>query len=307
MWDVIWKAASFLLVICAGYILRQRGVFGPKEYTVVQRIVMNLTIPAAIIVSFNGFQMDAALLGVAVLGLGMNLGMIALAALFSWRKSRNDKVLWMMSFCGYNVGCFALPFLQNFLGGYGVALACLFDVGNSTIATGGGYAIVSNLVDRGEGSGFSLKDMGKKLLHVVPFVTYLFMILYTAVGLKVPQTAVTLLTPAANANAFVSMLFIGMMVDFHMEPGDGVKALKLVGLRAAVSILVAAGLYFLLPVGLETRRVLAILALSPIAVLSASFTADLNGPTAMAASVNSIYAVFSVVAMSVLVVLFGIS
>ena len=87
MWDVIWKAASFLLVICAGYILSQRGVFGPKEYTVVQRIVMNLTIPAAIIVSFNGFQMDAALLGVAVLGLGMNLGMIALAALFSWRKS----------------------------------------------------------------------------------------------------------------------------------------------------------------------------------------------------------------------------
>ena len=37
MWDVIWKAASFLLVICAGYFLRQKGVFGPKEYTEIGR------------------------------------------------------------------------------------------------------------------------------------------------------------------------------------------------------------------------------------------------------------------------------
>lgn len=307
MWNVIWKAASFLLVICAGYFLRQRGIFGPKEYTVVQRVVVNLTAPAAIIISFDGFQMDVALLGLVGLGLGLNLLMMAVAALISRRMSRDDKVLYMMNFCGYNVGCFAIPFLQSFLGSNGVALACLFDVGNSTVSTGGGYAIVSNLVDQEGAAGFSLKELGRKLIHVPPFVTYIFMIVYITVGLTIPQPVVTLLTPAANANAFASMLFIGMMVDFHMEPGEGRKAVKLVLLRAAFSILVAAGIYFLLPVDLATRQILTILAVSPIASLSASFTADLNGPVAAAASANSLYAILSVAAMSVLVVLFGIS
>ena len=61
------------------------------------------------------------------------------------------------------------------------------------------------------------------------------------------------------------------------------------------------------PVGEETRRVLAILALSPISMLSSGFTAQLGGPVGTSAAINSIYAVFSVAAMSVLVVLFGIS
>ena len=307
MWDVLWRACSFLLVICAGYFLRRRGVFGPKEYTVVQRIVMNLTIPSAIIVSFGDFQMDPSLLAVAALGLGMNVAMMALGAAVSRRKSRGERALYLMNLCGYNVGCFALPFLQSFLGRYGVALACFFDVGNSPFATGGGYVITSSLIDRQKDARSALMNIGRKLLRVVPFVTYLIVIAYVSLGLRIPGVVITLLTPAANANAFVSMLLIGMMVDFHMEPGDGKEAAKVIALRGGFNLLLAAGFYSLLPMGLEARRVLAILALSPISVLSAGFTADLGGPGSLSASINSLYALLSVIAMSVLVVLFGIS
>lgn len=307
MGNVLWKAGSFLLVIVAGFWLRRRGVFGPKEYTVVQRIMLNLTSPAAIIISFADFKMNAALLGIAALGLAMNVGMMSLAWVVSRKRSREDQALYLMNFCGYNVGSFAIPFLQNFVGAYGVALACLFDVGNAPISTGGGYVLASNLLDEKGKGGSALKAIGKRLLHVVPFITYMVMIVYTLVGLPIPAPVVTLLTPAANANAFVSMLLIGLMVDLHMEPGDGKKAAKVIGLRAAVSALVAAGLYFLLPVDRETRCILTILAVSPISALSASFSADLGAPASLSAAVNSIYALISVAAMSVLVVLFGVA
>lgn len=65
-------------------------------------------------------------------------------------RDRNTRILHLMNLCGYNVGCFALPFLQGFVGPYGVALACLFDVGNSLVATGGGYAVAESLLREGE-------------------------------------------------------------------------------------------------------------------------------------------------------------
>ena len=307
MWEVIWRAGSFLLVICAGYLLRRLGIFGPREYDVLLRVVMNLTIPAAIVISFADFRMDLSLLGVALLGLGLNVLMMALAAAMTRNRDRNTRILHLMNLCGYHVGCFALPFLQGFVGPYGVALACLFDVGNSLVATGGGYAVAESLLREGERRSFSLGDTLKKLLRVVPFVTYLCLIVYTAAGLRVPGAVVTLLTPMANANAFAAMLMIGLMVDFRMERRERGTVLRVVGLRGVLSLLLAAGLYFLLPVGEETRRVLAILALSPISMLSSGFTAQLGGPVGTSAAINSIYAGFSVAAMSVLVVLFGIS
>lgn len=307
MGNVLWKAASFLLAICAGFILRRRGVFGSKDYVVTQRIMLNLTSPAAIIISFADFEMDLALLGIAALGLVMNVGMMVFAWIVSRRKNREDRALYLMNFCGYNVGSFAIPFLQNFVGSYGVALACLFDVGNAPVATGGGYVVLSNLLDENGNSGFSFKTIGKRLLHVMPFLTYIFMIVYNLAGLPVPDAVLTLLTPAANANAFVSMLIIGLMVDLHLEPGDGKKAAKVIALRAGISALVAAGMFFLLPVDFETRCILTILAVSPISALSASFSADLGASASLSAAVNSIYALVSVAAMSVLVVLFGVA
>ena len=53
----------------------------------------------------------------------------------------------MLNFSGYNIGAFTLPFIQNFLGSFGVIAICMFDVGNSISCTGGSYALTTMAIN----------------------------------------------------------------------------------------------------------------------------------------------------------------
>ena len=69
--------------------------------------------------------------------------MIGLGLLLSRGRSAGERALYMLNLPSWNIGAFALPFLQSFLGEQAVMAACLFDVGNSIMCTGGSYAPVS--------------------------------------------------------------------------------------------------------------------------------------------------------------------
>ncbi|MEG1687542.1 MAG: AEC family transporter, partial [Angelakisella sp.] len=62
MVDVLLKSFSFILLIAIGYFWRSRKVFGDRDYQVLTRVVMNITLPAAIITGFAGLTVSAALL-----------------------------------------------------------------------------------------------------------------------------------------------------------------------------------------------------------------------------------------------------
>ena len=53
---VLSKAIAFVLIILIGYICKRRGVFAPTDYQLVSKIVLNITLPCAVISSFAHFQ-----------------------------------------------------------------------------------------------------------------------------------------------------------------------------------------------------------------------------------------------------------
>ena len=59
---IISKAAGLALMILAGYGLKRLGVFRQEDAKVLSRIVINLTLPAALIGSFKTFRFDAGFL-----------------------------------------------------------------------------------------------------------------------------------------------------------------------------------------------------------------------------------------------------
>ncbi len=71
--------------------------------------------------------------------------------------------------------------------------------------------------------------------------------------------------------------------------------MKILTVRYSISIAMAAALYFLMPLPLEYRQVLAILPLSPIASAAPAFTADMKSDFGLASAVNSISIVISIV------------
>ncbi|GLB32918.1 hypothetical protein LAD12857_48410 [Lacrimispora amygdalina] len=48
-------------------------------------------------------------------------------------KNGDDRAFHMINYSGYNIGTFAMPYLQSFLGNSGIITACLFDSGNAVI------------------------------------------------------------------------------------------------------------------------------------------------------------------------------
>lgn len=305
MANVLFKAGSFILVILLGYALKRFHFFREDDYKVMTKIAINITLPAAVITSFAGFEKDDSLFILVILGLVLNFIMGAFGFLASIGKSKKLRAFYMMCFPGYNIGSFTLPFVQNFFGAFGVVATCMFDIGNSLMRTGGNYTLASAATG-GEGERMGPKAILKRLFTSVPFDTYLLMLLLTLIQIKVPEPIVTLSSTIAAANGFAAMMMIGMMMKIEFKK----SYLKAIGLTLLVRYLCAGGLsaffYFCTPFSLQIRQVLAIVVFAPVSALAPAFTEKLKGDQGLAGFAGSVTIIISITIMTVLMLVMHI-
>lgn len=88
MGTVLLKSASFVCVMLLGYLLKKVHFFRREDYALVSKIMMNLTLPAAVIGSFVDARMSGMLLMMVLFGLAFNLVMWAVALLSAKNKIR---------------------------------------------------------------------------------------------------------------------------------------------------------------------------------------------------------------------------
>ena len=292
MLDILIRAGSFVAVILLGYFLKKIGFFKQEDFTILSRITIRITLPAAIITSFAGKQIDMALLSLVLLAIGCGLLYMAMGFFLNRKKSREEQDFAILNLPGYNIGTFVIPFAQSFLGPMGVVATSLFDTGNAVICLGGAFSVASMVKD---GSGFSVKRIGKALARSVPFVTYVLMLLLNLVHLPVPGFVLSCAGIIANANAFMAMLMIG--VGFKLE-GDRSQIrtiVRMLSIRYGVATVLALIFYFVLPFELEIRQALVILAFSPIGSAVPGFTGEMKGDVGLSSALNSLAIVISIV------------
>lgn len=292
MLDILIRAGSFVAVILLGYFLKKIGFFKQEDFTILSRITIRITLPAAIITSFAGKQIDMALLSLVLLAIGCGLLYMAMGFFLNRKKSREERAFAILNLPGYNIGTFVIPFAQSFLGPMGVVATSLFDTGNAVICLGGAFSVASMVKD---GSGFSVKRIGKALVRSVPFVTYVLMLLLNLVHLPVPGFVLSCAGIIANANAFMAMLMIG--VGFKLE-GDRSQIrtiVRMLSIRYGVATVLALIFYFVLPFELEIRQALVILAFSPIGSAVPGFTGEMKGDVGLSSALNSLAIVISIV------------
>ena len=292
MLDILIRAGSFVAVILLGYFLKKIGFFKQEDFTILSRITIRITLPAAIITSFAGKQIDMALLSLVLLAIGCGLLYMAMGFFLNRKKTREERAFAILNLPGYNIGTFVIPFAQSFLGPMGVVATSLFDTGNAVICLGGAFSVASMVKD---GSGFSVKRIGKALARSVPFVTYVLMLLLNLVHLPVPGFILSCAGIIANANAFMAMLMIG--VGFKLE-GDRSQIrtiVRMLSIRYGVAAVLALIFYFVLPFELEIRQALVILAFSPIGSAVPGFTGEMKGDVGLSSALNSLAIVISIV------------
>lgn len=293
MAEILMKAGSFIAIIILGYVLRRIGFFKEEDFYVLSRIVLKITLPAAIVTNFTGIDMKPSMLLMSLLGLGGGIILTGMAFLISAGKSGEEKAFNIINLTGYNIGNFTMPFAQSFLGPLGVVATSLFDSGNALVCLGGTYSVA--VMAKGEKGKFSIMPIIKTLLSSVPFDAYLLMTVLSLLHLSLPAPMVSFTGIIANGNAFMAMLMLGVGFKMTLDKSRMGKIIQILSIRYSVSIALAAAFYFLLPFELEYRQALAILALSPIASAAPAFTGDLDGDIGLASAVNSISIVISIV------------
>lgn len=299
MSEVLLKALSFVAIIVLGYLLRRFGFFHEDDFHVLSKIVLKITLPAAIISNFSSVELQPSMLLLSLLGLGG--GLLLMGAGFLLGHGRKERAFCLLNTSGYNIGNFTMPFAQSFLGPVGVVVTSLFDTGNALICLGGSYSVAS-MVEQ-PGSRFSLRRLCATLLKSVPFDAYLVMTFLSLCHLSLPAPVLSIAGIISGANAFLAMLMIG--VGFHLS-GDRSqrgKILRILAVRYGISLALAAVFFFLLPLPLAYRQALAVLAVSPIASAAPAFTAELKADYGLASAVNSLSIVISIVLMTLMLTL----
>lgn len=308
MGAVLLRALSFALMILAGILFRRFGIVPDDAGQAAKKITLCFTLPAAIITNFANIEtLDVSMLLLTVIGLAMNVIMIAVGILTCGRNADGpEKALHIMTYPGLNIGAFSLPFVQSFLPPIGSVAACMLDVGNSIMCTGVTYAFAAEYTKSG-GSRFSLRSFLKRLVSSVPLDTYVIMFTLTLLNIRLPDFAVTLIQPAAQANTFMAMFMLGLLFHLEIRREYLLKVGKILFFRNACACVFAFLLYRFLPFDLVIRQACVILCFSPLSAVSPAFTGMCGGDEGMASCANSLSILLSLAVMTALITGMGLA
>lgn len=291
MLDILLKAGSYIAVIILGFILRRIGFFDEHAFPVLSKIVIKVTLPAALIANAVGREIDLKLLSLILLGFFGGVIYMVLGYVLNRKRGKEQQAFEILNIPGYNIGVFALPFTQSFLGPVGVLASSLFDVGNAFVCLGGSYGVAATVK---EGKGLDFKRIGKALAVSVPFLTYLLTLAMNLCHIPIPGFVADCAGIIASANVFLAMLMIGVGFRADMDFSQKGTILRILAVRYSVAAVLALCFYFLLPFELQIRQTLVILAFAPIGSAVPGFTAELKGDVGLSCTINSLAILISI-------------
>ncbi|MCI1258737.1 MAG: permease, partial [Bifidobacterium subtile] len=127
--------------------------------------------------------------------------------------------------------------------------------------------------------------------------TYILMVLLMLVNITIPTWIATVSQPFASANAFCSMLMVGMLTELPRDSHDIKAVLTVIGWRLPCSLIFATAAWFLLPFDPLVREAVALCCLAPTAIFSTMFTDKVLGNARLAGFTLSLTAVIAIVMM----------
>ena len=292
MQDILLKAGCYIAIIVMGFLLRRVGFFDEHTFPVLSKLVIKVTLPASVVAAAVGREIDLRMLSLMALGFGGGVLYMVIAWLMNRKSSREQLAFDLVNIPGYNIGVFAMPFTQSFLGSVGILTTSLFDVGNAFVCLGGSFGVASAVQD---GKGFDPRRVLKALAVSVPFLAYLITVTMNLVHIPIPAVVGDLARIISGANVFLAMLMIGVGFRLDLDLTQLGRILRILAVRYSVATVLALAYYFLLPFDLEVRQTLVILAFAPIGSAVPGFTAELKGDVGLSCTVNSLAILISIV------------
>ena len=301
MESIILRASFFLLMIVIAYALKRTGVLKKEDGISLARIVMNVTLPCAILVGFRTFVFEWSYMVIPVISLLAEVLMLAVGYAITRGRSRDERIFYMMCLPAYNIGNFTLPFISGMLGSAGIIAACLFDMGNSPMCLGLNFAFTALAIGSAAG-----RNPLRQLLTVFTkpsFIVYIVMLLLSASGLSLPDAVFDFAGLISPANGPMAMVMVGLMLEFRFDRSKVTEAVAVNAMRLVLAAAIAALFFMFAPFSYEIRKAVAITAFAPIASASPAFVAELKGDVALVGFASTLSIISALVIIPLLVVL----
>lgn len=296
MLAVLLQSLQFLLVIIIAYLFKQAKILRSTDGVALQKIILNLTLPATIIVGFNGVTVEPILFIMITLGLLSNIILVTLGG-FIWRKKETPiQALMMFSQAGYNIGNFTIPFVQGF---FPAAIPYIgsFDMGNALMLFGGSPVLVDKLIHKDrENKGYFSRLI--RLFKSPSFTTYIVMFILALLGIVLSESALSVFHLFSSGNAFLSMFMVGLYLEIRIDSVSFSRVKKLLFTRYSLGIVLASIFYLLLPLPELVRVSLVLVALAPIGTVSTINMIVYGNSRALSSFLASISIIISLVLMT---------
>ena len=302
MAEIMIKAAGFVFVIIIAFVLKQIHVLEKRDGLTIATIIMNVTLPCALLTNASGITIDQSMIILLLIGLTSNIIMLLISFILSRKEENVLKGYYMINCSGYNIGNFVMPFVQSFFPGMGVAYLCMFDVGNSIMCLGGSYAFAGSVASSNQ--KLTPKTVIKKLFSSIPFDVYIVIFFLALFKIKIPAPILSITDFIGAGNGFLAMLMIGLLLEIKISHDDFKDLISILSYRLLGNMLLMALCFFLLPLPLLAKKILIIALAAPISTVSAVFTRQCKYEGEVAAVANSLSILIGIGVLVVLLMLF---
>lgn len=298
--EILVQALSLVAIIAVGQFVRAIGWVSAEDFPIFSHLVLKVTLPAALIVSFDQFELTGSLLILSVIGFALTGLQMVIGRFLSPRGDPIDRAFSVMNTGSYNVGAFAVPYLAGIAGPQAVVYASMFDVGNVVNAAGFSRAWAISLAapQRSGGAATFLRRMFSSVI----FDVYILLVVMRLLDLHVPAPVLPFIETVAAANIFLAMLMIGIGLKIVLARSRYLAAAKHLAVRYATATLAALATWHLLPAGEEVRAVLCAMYFAPLASMIPGFTHEIGGDVQLSSFIASASILVAVVVMPLLLV-----
>lgn len=297
------KAIGFVLVILIGFVLKQLKVLDKRDGQTIATIIMNVTLPCALLCNASGVTLSVSMLLVLAIGTVSNLIMVLLSYILSKKEGPLKQGYYMLNCSGYNIGNFAMPFVQTFFPGMGVAYLCMFDVGNSIMCLGGTYALAGSVSSSGK--KLTVKTVLKKLFSSIPFDVYILIFVLAVFKIQLPEQILSIASFIGAGNGFLAMFMIGLLLEIKINPEEMKMVVKTLFIRLFFGAVLMMIVYFLMPLPLLARKIVVLAMAAPITTVAAVFSRNIGYRRDAPAIASSLSIIISILVLTILIMIFA--
>ena len=297
-----------LIIIAIGYIIKKLNIVSQEEGKGIAKLILNVTLPCLVLYVVTSLEFSSELFLLFFICLIFSAVVLTFGFIVFRKYPKEIRGILLMCIIGFNIGLFAYPLIEGIWGIEGLQHIALFDFANAFVIFGICYVIAAVYSPKNENvdNKVDYKYIGKKLLTSAPLISYIVAIILNLNGFRFPDFFSELLSVISRANMALTLLLLGIYLNFKFEKSEWGLILKVLLIRYVFGLAVGIFLFFILPFSLLYRTILLVALILPIGMAVVPFAVEYEYNENLVGIIVNLTIVISFILMWIITLVVGV-